>query len=148
MVTNNSKTKSAYFWQLGYQHRLTPFVSAEIDYKRVATIDSTVTTNTTDFSKKYDAYGAGLRVDQPLGYMTVYAKGGASYVIIDTKMWDSTTSSYQTETDKSVKPYASAGVSIASPYDKRLTLGISITYQWLPGNEHATSLSAGANLAF
>ncbi|EGQ9970466.1 outer membrane beta-barrel protein [Vibrio vulnificus] len=148
MVNNGNQQELAYFFQVGYNHRITDFLSADISYKKVETVNGSVAANSKDFVQTYDAYGLGLRVDQHLGPLSVYGKAGASYIQSELTKWNAITSTEQTTTDDSFKPYASAGVSLASPFDQRLTLDAAVTYQMLPNDEHATSVSAGVKFSF
>ncbi|HAS6278168.1 TPA: outer membrane beta-barrel protein [Vibrio vulnificus] len=148
MVSNGNEEELAYFFQVGYNHRITDFLSADVSYKKVETVNSSVAANSKDFVQTYNAYGVGLRVDQHLGALSIYGKAGASYIESELTKWDTVTSAEKTTTDDSFKPYASAGVSLASPFDKRLTLDAAVTYQMLPNDEHATSVSAGVKFSF
>ncbi|ELN6932382.1 outer membrane beta-barrel protein [Vibrio navarrensis] len=148
MVTNNSNDELAYFVQAGYNHQLTDFLSADLSYKKVETLNKSVSATSNDFAQTYNSYGLGLRVDQHLGILSVYGKAGASYIESELTTWDATNSVEKVDKDSNIKPYASAGVSLASPFDQRLTLDAAVTYQMLPNDEHATSISAGVNFSF
>jgi len=148
LITNDSHDENAYFLEVGYNQRFSSIFSADFSYKKVETFESTVTANPNDFSQTYDTYGVGIRADQRLGAMSLFAKAGASYITSELTTWNSDTSSEQTDKDNTIKPYASAGVNIASPFDQRITFGAAITYEMLPNDEHATSVSSGFNYSF
>lgn len=147
LISNDSNEESAYYVEVGYTHELTEIFSADINYKRVATFDSSVTQNSDDFVQTYNTYGIGVRADQYFGNLSLFAKAGASFIASETTTWDATLGE-TVDRDESFKPYAGAGINLASPYDKRLTFGAGIDYQMLPNGEHATSFSGGMNYAF
>jgi hypothetical protein len=148
IVTNDSHNENAYFFEIGYNHKLDEIFSADFSYKKVETLDSSVSPNSNDFVQAYDLYSIGVRADQNLGELSVYGAAGASYVKSELTTWDTTAGAEQVDKDETLKPYARAGINIASPYDKRLTFGAAIDYQMLPHAGHATSLSGGFNYAF
>jgi len=148
LITNDSQDESAYYVEFGYSHRFDSLFSADVNYKKVETFNSTITAGSDDFSQTYDSYGVGVRADQQIGVINLFAKAGASFITSELTTWNSSTASEQTDKDNSIKPYASAGVNIASPFDKRITFGAAITYEMLPNDEHATSFSSGVNYAF
>ena len=148
MVNNGDEQELAYFVQVGYNHRITDFLSADVSYRKVETANDSVAADSKDFVQTYDAYSVGLRVDQYFGALSVYGKAGASYIDSQLTKWNSVTSTPQTTSNDSFKPYASAGVSLASPFDQRLILDAAVTYQKLPNDEDATSVSAGVRFSF
>ncbi len=146
LVSNGDAEETAYFVQAGYNYRLTKMLSADLSYKKVETLNSSVAANSDDFVKTYDSYGVGLRVDQALGLLAVYGKAGASYITSETTEWDAGAGAEKTETDETFKPYAGAGVSLSTPLGFRFDAGVK--YQLLADDEHATSFNAGVNFAF
>ncbi|WP_435237308.1 hypothetical protein ACR30L_06980 [Psychromonas sp. PT13] len=148
LITNDSHDESAYYVELGYSHRFDRIFSADVSYKKVETFNSTVSAGSNDFSQTYDSYGVGVRADQQIGVINLFAKAGGNFIASELTTWNNTTASEQTDKDNSVKPYASAGINIASPFDNRITFGAAITYEMLPNDEHATSFSSGVNYAF
>jgi hypothetical protein len=148
LITNDSHDESAYFVEFGYSHRFDSLFSADVSYKKVETFNSTITAGSDDFSQSYDSYGVGVKADQQFGVINLFAKAGASFIASELTTWNTVTESEQTDKDSSIKPYASAGVNVASPYDKRITFGAAITYEMLPNDEYATSISSGVNYAF
>ena len=147
LVTHNSNNESAYFIEVGHTQKLSKFLSADVSYKKVETFKSSVSANSDEFAQAYDAYALGLRVDQQVGYLSLFGAAGASYITSETTTWDTDSGAEKVDNDDALKPYASAGVSLATPYDRRLTLDMAINYQMLPNDEYATSLSAGVNFA-
>ena len=148
LLSNDSHDESAYSAEVGYNQKLSPFLSLDLSYKRVETFDSSVSAGANDFAQKYDAYGVGLRADQNIGDLSIFAKAGGSYILSEITTWDSLAGAEKTDEDESLKPYASAGFNIASPYDKRLSFGVEISYQMLSDDEYATSFSGGVNYGF
>ena len=148
LISNDSHNEAAYYFEVGYNHKLDQLFSADVNYKRVATLDSSVDAGSDDFVQTYDTYGLGLRADQRFGNLSVFAKAGASFISSEITTWDAGTGAEQVDNDDSFKPYAGAGINLASPYDKRLTFGAGIDYQMLSNGEHATSFNGGVNYAF
>ena len=148
VVTNDSHDESAYTLEFGYNHKIYELISAGINYKRVETLNSSVSAGSNGFVQKYDAYGLALRADQYLGGLNVYGEAGINYINSETTTWDTTAGGKKVDEDETVKPYATAGVNVASLDQQGVTLGVSISYQMLANGEYATSINTGANLAF
>lgn len=148
LVQHDGKQEAGYFYQVGFNQPLSRFLSVDINWHHVETLDNSIADNSDDFSKQYDAYSVGLRVDQPVGWFSVYGKAGGSYIESETTFWNDSTSSKETTTEEDIQPYASAGISFSTPSAQNLTIGAAIHYQWLDNGDYSTSLTAGANLAF
>ncbi|MDN3616664.1 MAG: outer membrane beta-barrel protein [Vibrio gallaecicus] len=147
MISDGSDSETAYFAQAGYNHYLTPFVALDLNYRHTATLDSSVAANSTSFASKYNSYGLGLKLEQGIGWFDLYGIGGASYIDSEVSRWSVANSAVETTKESSIEPYASAGIKFA-PKGSPLLLDAGVSYQWLPNNESAASLFAGAYLTF
>lgn len=147
-VSDGSDAESAYFTEVGYNHKLDEVLSVNTSVRRVITFDSSVSADSDDFVQTYDAYSLGLRADQDLGDISLYGVAGASYITSETKTWDSVNSVVDIVNDDSFKPYARAGISFDSTYSDGMTFDAGINYQMLSGGRHATSFIGGVNIAF
>lgn len=148
LISHNSQDEAAYYIEIGYTQQLDEILSVDLNYKKIETFNSSISTGSDDFVQAFDTYGIGLRADQSFGDLSLYAKAGASFVTSETTTWDATAGAEKIESDDSIKPYASAGLNLASPYDKRLTFGLGIDYQMLANDDHAVSFSGGINYGF
>ena len=148
VISNDDSNENAYFYEIGYQHQLDSLFSIDASYKKVETFTSSVGDNSDDFVQSYDAYSLGIQVGQHQGYLSLYGKAGVSLISSETQTWDGTSSTVLVDEDDAIKPYASIGASIASPYEQGLTFDVAVNYQMLANDQHSTSVSGGVNFAF
>lgn len=133
---------------LGYSHPVSPFIFADVSY--TTTLSGGATFDNADGSStvlKYNTYNVGLKLEQDLGgFVIVNGRAGGSYSQLEKTTI--TTSSQDTSTDSSFRPYASIGADIPSPVQENLRLKADVIYQQLAVGYYTINYVLGASLLF
>ncbi len=133
---------------IGYSHPVSPFISADVSY--TTTLSGGATFDNADGSStvlKYNTYNIGIKLEQDLGgYLFVNGRAGGSYSQLEKTTI--TSSSQDTNTDASFRPYASIGADIPSPVQENLRLKADVIYQQLAVGYYTINYVLGASLLF
>lgn len=146
LITENGEQEVGYFFQVGYAYRVSTLLSAEATYKKVETLNSSVSAESSSFVRNSEAFGLGVRIDYPTNLTNVYGRFGGSYITSETTTWDSTLDAESIRTDTVLKPYVAAGVTFLSQFGLVMDAGFS--FQMLENGEHETSFYSGTKFVF
>jgi len=148
-VHDGSGNQPAATTTLGYTHPINPFLLADVSY--TTTLSGGAKFNYDDGSSlvlKYDTYNLGLKLEQDLGgYVIVNGRAGASYSKLEKTSFDGV-SLTTTDTDASIRPYASIGADIPAPVQEALRLKFDVIYQQLAAGYHSINYVLGASISY
>jgi len=150
-ITKQGESKTAFTNRGRYNYYFSPFWALDINYTRMQTTELASFNPNSDTSAKteYDAFGAGIKLNQPIGKrFNVFAATGLSYSNVSEESENKITKEKSSDKESSFDPYFNAGLMFNPGLGKNVNFSIDYTYQNLGLDYTASYISVGAHLTF
>lgn len=147
-ITKDNESDSGFVTHFGYNYYLTPFAALDLGYTNITSFDSNVNQNSTDFSTSINGINTGIKLQHNIGLFSVYAKGGVSFLKLTETTWDPINYKFVDDSSSDTAPYIKAGVTMESPWSKKMHFTGNYSYQKINAHYSTNSISFGIDFQY